>query len=202
MIKGVLFDYGGVVSSETLGETERILSNVLHVDIKGVKKKMGTTLAKYEKGEINDKKFWQDLKREVNTRVPLFLLRLGWLRRYHRQVKIHQDVLKLVEELKLKDFKVGLLSNTVLPYAKYLRKMGMYRPFDPVVTSCEVGHRKPEKEIYRIALQRLGLRANEVVFVDDMPGNVKGAKMVGIKAFVFKGVAQLRKDLISCGIKI
>ncbi len=52
--------------------------------------------------------------------------------------------------------------------------------FDAVVLSCEHGVRKPDPAIYRIALDAIGLPPAECVFVDDIGGNLKPAKALGM----------------------
>jgi putative hydrolase of the HAD superfamily len=52
--------------------------------------------------------------------------------------------------------------------------------FDAVVISGEVGLRKPEPEIYALAAERLGLEPERIVFVDDLPGNLKPAAAIGM----------------------
>jgi putative hydrolase of the HAD superfamily len=52
--------------------------------------------------------------------------------------------------------------------------------FDVVVISTEVGLRKPQPEIYELALDRLGLAHDQVVLVDDGAPNVAAAERLGI----------------------
>jgi len=52
--------------------------------------------------------------------------------------------------------------------------------FDAVVVSGEHGVRKPEPAIYRIAVERIGLAPEELVFVDDLGGNLKPARAMGM----------------------
>ncbi len=54
---------------------------------------------------------------------------------------------------------------------------------------------KPGPRIYRILLERYGLRAEECIFIDDNPKNTAGAEAVGIRGLVFQDAAQLRRDL-------
>ena len=54
---------------------------------------------------------------------------------------------------------------------------------------------KPGPRIYRILLERYGLRAEECIFIDDNPKNTAGAEAVGIHGLVFQDAAQLRRDL-------
>ena len=52
--------------------------------------------------------------------------------------------------------------------------------FDVVVISGELGVRKPAPEIYALAIERLGVPPERVVFVDDLPGNLKPAAAIGM----------------------
>ncbi|HYO17422.1 MAG TPA: HAD-IA family hydrolase, partial [Dermatophilaceae bacterium] len=58
--------------------------------------------------------------------------------------------------------------------------------FDAVVISGEVGMRKPEPEIFELALDRIGLPAGECVFVDDMAHNVVAAERAGLAGIVHR----------------
>jgi putative hydrolase of the HAD superfamily len=59
--------------------------------------------------------------------------------------------------------------------------------FDAVVISCEVGLSKPDPRIFRLCLERLGLPAPDVLFVDDRADNVEGAAAVGLQTLQFDG---------------
>jgi len=52
--------------------------------------------------------------------------------------------------------------------------------FDVFVSSSECGMRKPEKGIYRLVLERLGVAPAEAVFLDDLGLNLKAARELGI----------------------
>ena len=202
MIKAVIFDYGGVVTNETDLELERIISNVLGFNLSAIMEKIKKPLSRFSRGDINEQEFWKELSNKAKTKLPRNIFNDFWILKYYKQVKIHKDVLNLVNKLKGKGYKVGLISNTIKPHVRYNKKMGRYKYFDPVILSCEVGFEKPQRWIYKLALKRLRLRPEECVFVDDRKENVRGASKVGIKAFLFKGAKQFKKDLLSCGVKL
>ena len=52
--------------------------------------------------------------------------------------------------------------------------------FDAVIQSCQLGLRKPDPAIYRAALEALGVKADEAVFLDDIGSNLVGAADMGI----------------------
>jgi epoxide hydrolase-like predicted phosphatase len=53
--------------------------------------------------------------------------------------------------------------------------------FDATVISGEEGMRKPDRAIYELALERMELPAAQIVFVDDLPGNLKPAAALGMR---------------------
>jgi putative hydrolase of the HAD superfamily len=61
--------------------------------------------------------------------------------------------------------------------------------FDAWVISAEVGMRKPDPAIYELAAERLGLPPQACVFVDDLPGNLKPARAIGMATVVHRGDA-------------
>jgi HAD superfamily hydrolase (TIGR01549 family) len=68
------------------------------------------------------------------------------------------------------------------PHAhRILRETGLATYFKTIVVSGEVGIKKPDPEIFRIALRRTGLQAEEVVYVGDAQEDVDGARAAGIK---------------------
>ena len=67
--------------------------------------------------------------------------------------------------------------------------------FDVIVISAEERVRKPNRLIYEIALQRLGVAAEAAVFIDDRPVNVQGAQQVGMKAIHYQNFEQMRLEL-------
>jgi HAD superfamily hydrolase (TIGR01509 family) len=67
--------------------------------------------------------------------------------------------------------------------------------FDAVVISGEVGMRKPEPGIFELALRRIGLRAGECVFIDDMAHNVDAAQQAGLAGIVHRTFDETAAEL-------
>jgi FMN phosphatase YigB (HAD superfamily) len=87
--------------------------------------------------------------------------------------------LRLVKERKLVS---GLISNVGQEIDSYCRELG-FEPFlDYKVTSFDVGYDKPRPEIFHLALDRAGIKANEAVFIGDIyEQDIVGARGVGMK---------------------
>ncbi|MFC1648573.1 HAD family hydrolase [Nanoarchaeota archaeon] len=88
----------------------------------------------------------------------------------------------VLEELKEKGFKIGLLSNTPNSIKRVLEKFDMERYFDAIILSCDCGVLKTNPKMFEIALKDMGLKKDDVVHVGDaMETDVKGAESAGIK---------------------
>ncbi len=82
------------------------------------------------------------------------------------------------------------------------REAAFFAPFRDVMVSGDEKLVKPDAAIYRLALDRFGLKAGEAVFVDDNAANVAGANAVGIHGLLFTGEPQLRSDLRALGFAV
>lgn len=67
--------------------------------------------------------------------------------------------------------------------------------FETIVVSGEEKLAKPDAAIFRLALQRLGLPAERVLFVDDLASNVAGARQIGLLGHQFRSALALAADL-------
>ena len=96
-----------------------------------------------------------------------------------------------------------LLSDTNEIHFGYVRQtVEVVRLFEQCVVSYEVGVLKPDPRIYQEALRRSGLPAEACVFIDDRPGNVEGARRVGMQALLFQSAERCAAGLESLGVVI
>jgi putative hydrolase of the HAD superfamily len=100
----------------------------------------------------------------------------------------HEAVWTLADAFRTAGGRTALLSNSGPEMMAHVRSQ---RPlesrFDAVIISCEVGLAKPEAAIFRLCLERLGLSAGSVLFVDDRADNIEGAARVGLRTLHFDG---------------
>ena len=96
-------------------------------------------------------------------------------------------------EVRSAGLRTGLLTNNAKEFETYWRPLlPLDELFDDVVDSSAVGLRKPDPRIYELSLSRLGVAAPDTVFIDDAPGNVAGARAVGMNAVL---IGQQRADV-------
>ena len=73
--------------------------------------------------------------------------------------------------------------------------------FDVIVTSTSAGVVKPHLDIFRQALARMGVNAEETIFTDDMPQFTAAAASLGINSHTFSTPAEFRRYLATLGIE-
>lgn len=78
-------------------------------------------------------------------------------------------------------YMLGIISDAPPSTRRIMDRAGVTDAMDRAVYSCELGVLKPHPDIYRYALDQLGVAPEEAVFVDDMPGNLYGAEALGIR---------------------
>jgi putative hydrolase of the HAD superfamily len=81
-----------------------------------------------------------------------------------------------------------------------IQSFGLREIFSLFVSSCFVGLRKPEEEIYRLALQLTQRPPEECCFVDDRALNLESAARLGMRVIRMEGAAQLRQELNRIGV--
>ena len=113
-------------------------------------------------------------------------------------LELRDGAKKLIKQAQVQ-CKVGLISNFTHAPVIYssLRKLGMGTDFNAVVVSHENGWRKPSSHIFKDALSRLQVEANEAVYIGDSPvEDVKGAKEAGLKVIFVASQFYALKDLL------
>lgn len=100
-------------------------------------------------------------------------------------VELWDDALPVIAELRGRGVKTALISNCSHSTRPIVDRLGLDAAFDEVLLSFEVGAHKPDPEIYREALHRVGNVAPErAVFVDDQVAYCDGAAALGIRSYV------------------
>lgn len=107
----------------------------------------------------------------------------------------NHELLEFVKQLR-KEYKVGLLSN-IGPsgLSNYMDYSVLEEHFEDIVESAKIGFAKPEARAYEIAANRLGVRLDECIFIDDRQEYVDGATHVGMHAVLFEDVNQLKDKI-------
>jgi putative hydrolase of the HAD superfamily len=83
-------------------------------------------------------------------------------------------------------YRFALLSNDVLAWSETIRAYyGVGRYFGDVILSANTGVRKPDRKIFEIAIERLGVEPADCIFVDNSVKNLLSARSVGMGTVLF-----------------
>jgi len=113
---------------------------------------------------------------------------------------LNEDVISLLPKLKEK-YKLYLLSNTNSIHQRYgYQHYEFLKLFDKLFLSHEIGHIKPEEEIYRAVEKVSGSPSSEHIFIDDIEKYVLAAKNLGWDGIHFASYSNLINELNSKNI--
>ena len=116
-----------------------------------------------------------------------------WIKMMGEQIPGMQE---LVEELKGRGYRLyGLTNWSAETFPLVKDNYPVFRLLDGIVVSGEEKIAKPDPGIFRILLQRYGLKPEECLFIDDNPGNVSTGESLGIRGLVFTSATALRSRL-------
>lgn len=115
-------------------------------------------------------------------------------------INLNQEMLALVDRLRLAGYKVGLLSNASAEVAVKIRAQDVERHFDSFIISAEIGVQKPDCLAFTKLASSLGVTIKELVFIDDAEKSLVNAADCGFTPILFKSQAQLENDLHKLGI--
>ena len=103
-------------------------------------------------------------------------------------VQFFEGVPETLKSLKDEGYLLGIITDTALPVhvkLNWFERGGFGDVWDSVISSKELGVRKPNPRIYQVALQQLGVSADQTIFVGHKSSELDGAKAVGIRTIAF-----------------
>jgi len=125
---------------------------------------------------------------------------------FHTMMEPFPETREVLEALKSRGLKLGVISDTYPSLKASLESMGIAGYFDSMIASMVVGVSKPDARIFQTATEALGVRSEESVFVYYLQRNVDGARAVGMTALridrsaatdVPSGVIASLRDLVA-----
>lgn len=206
MIRGVVSDFGGVLTSPMMGAFAR-LQEGSDVPTEAYGEAMAHALAHdgvhplfaLERGEISEGDFLARLERGLEAALGRSVSLNGFAARLMNALQPNQELFAHFRALRReRGLRFALCTNNVREWEPLWRpKLPIDDVFDVVVDSAFVGTRKPEPEIYAITLERLGLPATACAFLDDLEVNVEAARAAGMHGIVFRDTARAIAELTS-----
>jgi len=193
MIRAVFFDLGGViVRTEYQAPRERLAErlNMTYEDINQFVFETETS-RKASLGQLTTEEHWASVVRRLGRPASETQ---AIREEFFAGDVIDRGLLDFIRSLRPRH-KTGIISNAWPDLRDYIVKSKFDDAFDTLVISAEVGVMKPEAEIYKIALDQLQVKANEAVFVDDVPANITAARGLGMQGVLFRSPPQTLAEL-------
>jgi len=135
--------------------------------------------------------------------IKVILLDAGGVLYLNKRGKgvINQPLLDFIERNQGK-YTFGIISTTQYNLEKILEQDQIKQLFSIVLTTGKEKLSKDSPEIYQLALERLQVSANEVIFIDNSEEYVQVAKKTGIKSILYTTFKLLRIQLLALEINV
>ncbi|MBE6382210.1 MAG: hypothetical protein E7049_04240 [Lentisphaerae bacterium] len=195
-IGAAVFDFGGVMTTTTMPERVKPIVASLGLPWEAVEQ----GFARYRRQMDGDfmsmdemySRIWKDAGIEVPPDMQAKILEADRASFLYRNEK----TLGWMRELKARGFRIGILTNMPSDFARHFRRVfpDFVELADAMVVSGEVKMFKPQRAIYDLLRERIGLPADALCFFDDVEANCIGAREAGWHAIRFSSNEQVAAD--------
>jgi putative hydrolase of the HAD superfamily len=200
-IRAIFWDVGGVLLNNAWDHTERTLAlEHFRLDQKEFHDRHEMVVSSFERGTMTLDEY---LDRTVFYRTRPFT------REVFREFMFSlsqpfPEVLEFAQALTDSGkYFMGTINNESRELNYYrIEKYGLRKIFRLFVSSCFVGFRKPERDIYRLALEITQVPAEQCCFIDDRAINLECAAKLGMETIEMQQLEQLRGDLAKLNVSL
>lgn len=200
-IRAIFWDVGGVLLTNAWDHEERAKAlEKFQIDAKDFQSRHELLVSSFERGKITLDEY---LERTVFYKERSFTVES--FRDYMFSLsQPFPEVLKFALALSNSGkYLMGTINNESRELNYYrMERFGLREIFSLFFSSCFVGLRKPERDIYRLALETTQISAESCCFIDDRPLNLECAAKMGIQTIQMQNPDQLREDLNKLGVSV
>lgn len=184
----MIFDLGGVLLDLHLDRTHEAFAHLGRTSVSEIRAQIeaSTFFNRYEKGELSDRQFREEVRRFLGQQVDDPEIDRAWNAMLGA---IPSNRLRMLRDLQ-PQYRIFLLSNTNQIHLDFFGKQVLQTEgvslddfFEKAYYSHVLKMRKPEQEIFDYVLRENRLVASETLFLDDNLSNLEGAARTGIKTF-------------------
>jgi len=200
-VRAIFWDVGGVLLSNAWDHTQRAEALAhFQLDEAEFHDRHDMLVSSFERGKITLDEY---LDRTVFYR-PRTFSREAFRDFMLSLSRPFPDVLQFAQSLADSGkYFMGTINNESRELNDYrIEQFGMRKVFRLFISSCFVGLRKPERDIYRLALETTQIPAEECVFIDDRALNLECAAQLGMHTIEMDNLEQLRADLVKLEVRI
>jgi putative hydrolase of the HAD superfamily len=190
--RGLLLDIGGVVHDNginlvgRLAEAEPALRSVLE-RIGGVASDSDQLWQQMLRREVTERQYWAQRAAELGAAVGESWDTRALMHRIYelpQQDWLRAEMVDLMAETRAAGLRLGALTNDMTEFhgQDWVDAQEYLKLFEVIIDAGLLGFLKPDPRAFGRAADELGLPPEQIVFLDDMPWNVEGARQVGLQA--------------------
>jgi epoxide hydrolase-like predicted phosphatase len=202
-IEAVVSDFGGVLTTPLMNFFARFQDDA-GIPLDALGKAMARIadeegfhpLYELEKGKLSEPRFVALLEQATSAELGRQVHLHGLADAYWSDLDTNDAMVAYLRSVRERGYRLALLTNNVREWEPRWRAMvPVDELFELVVDSAFVGTRKPDPGIYELTLDRLGLAAEQCVFIDDIEVNCEAAQRLGMHAVWFRDTEQAIADV-------
>ena len=197
-IRAVFFDFGGVLAEEGFRKGLMVIAQVNGLDPDEFFD-IAADLA-YETGYVigktDESQYWDTLREKTGIKGSDDQLRNQLLNRF----VLRQWMVDIVHRTKDRVELVAVLSDQTNWLDELNDRDGFFNEFHHIFNSYHIGKGKRDPTLFTDVFNRLNIRPEEAVFIDDNEGHISRARSVGLNAIHFIGKDDLREQLAKFGL--
>jgi len=190
MIKAIIFDMDGVlVDSEPFHveiEKQQFLLNRLPISDEEHRRYMG----------VASDVMWKEIAKRHSLNVSVEEIteqnRIESIRFFSglKEIPVMPELPELLERLKQKNYPMAVASSSFPEIIELiLKRTGLRKYFQVVVSSQEAGKSKPEPDVFLLAAEKLGIDPHDCLVIEDSGNGIKAAKAAGMRCVAYQSPA-------------
>ena len=200
-ITALFLDIGGVLLTDGWSHgASKLAAKIFNLDLKELNKRHTEVLDTYELGKLTLKEFldrtvFYEKRSFTPAQFRIFMF---------AQSRPYPQMIELVRRLKTQyGLKIVVVSNEGRELNEYrIHKFKLDEFVDYFISSCFVRLRKPDADIFRVALDIVRIPANQVVYIENTPMFVQTAEGLGIRSILHAGYKSTCAKLASFGLEV
>ncbi len=193
MIKVVLFDFGGVIAEEGFREGLEAIARKNNLDASTFFFQVVDLINStgYLTGKCEEHDFWESLRIATRVKGSDISLRVEILSRFIIRLRM----LEVVELIKNKGLKTGILSDQTNWLDEINLNHHFYQYFDYIFNSFKLGKSKSDSSLFTDVCEYLGVKPEEILFIDDNSYHILRANNTGYHTIYFTGYDEFMSKL-------
>jgi putative hydrolase of the HAD superfamily len=198
-VQALLFDLGGVLIDVDFNRVLEYWQPISRLSLEELKNTFSSDLPyqQHERGEITAAQYFAHLAMTLELQDDPAHISAGWNAIFGREIT---ETRLLVQEARA-HLPCYVFSNTNATHQVAWTALypDLAQSFERIFVSSDMGYRKPERRAFEYVADAMDVPLNAILFFDDHPDNVAGARAAGLQAVHVQGPADVRAALQAIG---